>query len=207
MALVDAPSPASADADGDAGPSPRLRNLIEWAAVIIGALVVALLLKTFLFQAYYIPSPSMVPTLEEGDRIVVNKLSYKLHDVNRGDLIVFEKPEGAGEDNIKDLVKRVVALPGETVEIVDGQVYIDGRLLEEPYLAEGIASSGFTPVAPCANPATELNRCTVPEDHVFVMGDNRPVSRDSRYFGPVPEDSIVGRASLQVWPLGDIGWL
>jgi signal peptidase I len=210
--LLDDPAPTpSADepvVDEEAGPSPRLRNLIEWAAVIIGALVVALLLKTFLFQAYYIPSESMVPTLEEGDRIVVNKLSYKLHDVNRGDLVVFAKPEAAGDDDdIKDLVKRVIGLPGETVEVSDGRIYIDGRLLEEPYLAEGIATSGFTPVAPCANPATELNRCVIPEGHVFVMGDNRPVSRDSRFFGPVPEDGIVGRAAVQVWPLGDLGWL
>ena len=94
-------------------PPDRVRSIVEWVAVVVGALVVALVVKTFLFQAFYIPSASMEPTLEEGDRVLVNKLSYDLHDVNRGDIVVFEPPpDEVGPDGIKDLIKRVIGLPG-----------------------------------------------------------------------------------------------
>jgi signal peptidase I len=176
----------------------RLRSAIEWVFVIGGALVVALVIRTFLLQAFWIPTASMEETLQEGDRVLVNKLSYDLHDVNRGDIIVFERPpngsDGHPEDDIKDLIKRVVALPGETIEARDGVVYIDGRLLDEPYLADDM-------------PTNELPPTEVPEGHVFVMGDNRTNSSDSRVFGPIDEDLIVGRAWLRIWPLGDFGGL
>lgn len=172
----------------------RTRSLVEWVVVIVGALVVALLIKTFLFQAFYIPSESMEPTLMVGDRVIVNKLSYKLHDVNRGDLIVFTKPEGEGDDGVHDLIKRVIGLPGETVSARDNVLYIDGKPLEEPYLPEGTFTDNFE-----SEP--------IPEGYVFVMGDNRTDSRDARYFGPIPEDSIVGRAFFRVWPPSQIGFL
>jgi signal peptidase I len=177
----------------------RVRSAIEWVAVIVGALVVALIVKTFLFQAFYIPSASMEPTLGKGDRVLVNKLSYDVHDVNRGDIIVFElPPDKVGPDGIKDLIKRVVGLPGDVIESRDGEVYIDDELLDEPYLPDGTTT---------ANPPIE--RQTVPEDHVFVMGDNRNNSMDSRYTnrGPIPIDTIVGRAFIQVWPPTDVGGL
>ena len=109
--------------------SRSTRSAIEWVAVIVGALVVALVVKTFLVQAFYIPSESMVPTLEVGDRVLVNKLSYRSGDISRGDVVVFARPGGAGADGIKDLIKRVIALPGETVEGHDDHVYINGKLL------------------------------------------------------------------------------
>lgn len=168
-----------------------LRNAIEWIAVIAGALVVALVIKTFLFQAFYIPSESMEPTLTEGDRVLVNKLSYDLHDVNRGDVIVFERPPNEPVSEIEDLIKRVVGLPGDTVEGRDGRVYVNGTPLEEPYLPSGVLTDPFAPIE-------------VPEGHVFVMGDNRGNSRDSRVFGPISEDLIVGRAFITVWPLGRV---
>ena len=174
------------DETGADAPPSTTRTIIEWVAVIGGALAVALVIQAFLVQAFYIPSSSMEPTLEVGDRVLVNKLSYDLHDVNRGDLVVFERPDGT-EGDIKDLIKRVIGLPGETVEIRDGTVVIDGRVLDEPYLAEEEILAEFAPVE-------------VPEDHVFVMGDNRDDSRDSRIFGPIPADSIVGRAFVRVWP-------
>lgn len=183
----------------------RVRSLVEWVAVIVGALVVALVVKTFLFQAFYIPSASMEPTLEKGDRVLVNKLSYELHDVNRGDVVVFELPEGeVASDGIKDLIKRVIGLPGDTIESRDGVVYVNDRRLDEPYLPAGTrtgdAQNGN-------NPAIE--RQTVPDGTVFVMGDNRSNSHDSRYAdrGPIPIDSIVGRAFVLVWPPGDMGSL
>ncbi len=152
----------------------------------------------------------MEPTLQVGDRVLVNKLSYDFGDVGRGDLVVFNRPPSQpdGED---DLIKRVVALPGETIEIRDGQVFItvagsdEQQLLREPYLAEEIRSTGIQDNSNCVNPSPD--RCQVPDDHVFVMGDNRSGSRDSRFFGPISEDLIVGRAFLKVWPLADLGFL
>jgi len=134
----------------------------------------------------------MVPTLKVGDRVLVNKLSYKFHDVHRGDIVVFDAPPAAQAGNIKDLVKRVIGLPGETLEARDGKVYVNGRLLEEPYLPKG-------------TPTTNLPPTKVPAGSVFVMGDNRTASKDSRIFGAVKESSIVGRVFLRIWPPGSIG--
>ena len=170
----------------------RLRSVIEWVAVLGGALVVALVIKTFLFQAFYIPSSSMEPTLEVGDRVLVNKLSYRLHDVNRGDVVVFGRPESEAAADVRDLIKRVVGLPGERIEAREGVVLVDGEVLEEPYLADGAVTGDFGPEE-------------VPDGHVFVMGDNRGDSRDSRVFGAITEDSIVGRAFYRVWPPSSIG--
>lgn len=173
------------------------RNLLEWVAVIVGAVLVALLIKTFVVQAFRIPSESMVPTLEIGDRVLVNKLSYDAHGLNRGDVVVFERPPGlpSGPDDPKDLIKRVIGLPGDTVVARDGSIYIDDQRLDEPYLPENIATYNLdVPV-------------TIPEGEVWVMGDNRTNSEDSRVFGPIDDDSIVGRAFMIMWPPGRIGAL
>jgi signal peptidase I len=169
------------------------RQAIEWVLLIGAALVIALVIKTFLFQAFYIPSESMVPTLKIHDRVLVNKLSYKLHPVHRSDIVVFTKPKGE-LSNIKDLVKRVIALPGETVEGRDGHVYVDGKQLNEPYLPKGTDTQGFT-----ARP--------IPANAVWVMGDNRGQSEDSRVFGPIPKSSIVGRVFVRIWPVTRLGFL
>lgn len=177
----------------DAKAARRRRATIEWIALIGAALIIALVIKTFLFQAFYIPSESMVPTLKVGDRVLVNKLSYDLHDVNRGDIVVFKAPPEARSDGIDDLVKRVVGLPGDTVEArEDGRVYINDRLLDEPYLPEGTRTTNLPPTK-------------VPAGHLFMMGDNRAASRDSRYFGPIAEKAIIGRVFLRIWPPGSIG--
>lgn len=170
------------------------RTVVEWVLVIGGALIVALLIKAFLLQAFYIPSESMEPTLKVGDRVLVNKLSDDLGDVRRGHIIVFGRPTNEPPSEIDDLIKRVVALPGEVVEGRDGMLYIDGFPLEEPYLPAGTITQPFAPV-------------TVPEGHLFVMGDNRGDSRDSRAFGPIDAELIVGRAVVTVWPLGRVGTL
>lgn len=185
------------------GPS-RLRGVVEWVVVIVGAVVVAMVIKTFLIQAFYIPSQSMESTLDVGDRVLVNKLSYRLHDVNRGDIVVFERPEAESTDDIKDLIKRVIALPGERLVIRDDTIYIDGRRLEEPYLDPGTTTVNG-PSSPWR--CTDEEPCVVPEGQVWVMGDNRPNSRDSRYFGPIDEDDIVGRAFVRIWPLDRLGFL
>ena len=182
---------------GEASPRRReggVRNIVEWVVIIGGAFLVAFVVKTFLIQAFFIPSGSMLPTLHEDDRVLVNKLSYDLHDVNRGDLVVFERPEGQTSGQIRDLIKRVVGLPGERIESRDGRVYVDDQLLEEPYLEDGTQTTNLEPQ-------------TVPDDHVFVMGDNRDDSMDSRVFSAIDEDLIVGRAFVRVWPLPDLALL
>jgi signal peptidase I len=168
-----------------------VRSLVEWGAVIVGALIVALIIKTFLFQAFYIPSESMVPTLKVGDRVLVNKLSYEAHDVHRGDIVVFERPPTDHPDPIKDLIKRVIGLPGDELESRDGVVIVNGKRLQEPYLAAGVRTDG-------------LEKVVVPKGMIFVMGDNRGDSLDSRIFGPISQNLIVGRAFVRVYPINHI---
>lgn len=194
---------------GSAGTQPGihgpLRTILEWVAVAVGALAVALLIKAFLLQAFYIPSASMEPTLHENDRVLVNKLSYRFGDVQRGDIVVFSKPPGAG-GSIDDFIKRVIALPGETISFSGGTVFVDGRAIVEDYV-HGVRTTNGNPIPGCANEPAAADTCKVPDGMVFVMGDNRDDSADSRSFGPIDEESIVGRAFLKVWPLGDLGFL
>jgi signal peptidase I len=140
----------------------------------------------------------MAPALKPGDRVLVSKLSYRLHGVHRGDIVVFKRPPGlsravAGPE-VKDLVKRVIGLPGDTVEARDGHMIVDGRTLNEPYVPRGAVT---TPVPPTL----------LTPNHYWVMGDNRSVSEDSRYFGSISGDLIVGRVFFQVWPISHIGFI
>ena len=199
MAIEDDPvlseagrAPTAAAPKEKAKPS-GVRNVVEWVAIAGGALLIAFLIKTFLLQAFYIPSLSMDPTLKINDRVLVNKLSYDLHDVHRGDIVVFESPPDEGSST-KDLIKRVIGLPGERVESRDGRIYIDGQVLDEPYLQDHVQTGAMDAV-------------TVPVDHYWVMGDNRGNSRDSRFFGAIPESLIIGRAFIRVWPVTNLGLL
>ncbi|MDQ6799099.1 MAG: signal peptidase I [Actinomycetota bacterium] len=170
------------------------RGAVEWIVILVGALIVALVVKTFLLQAFYIPSASMEPTLKVGDRVLVNKLSYDFHDVRRGDIVVFNSPPGEDNPDIKDLIKRVIGLPNETVEGHDGRVFINGAPLKEPYLPAGTTTSSFPPEK-------------IPPGNLWVMGDNRSNSKDSRFFHTISEKLVVGRAFIRVWPLSSIGLL
>jgi len=174
--------------------SRSTRNIVEWIGIVVGALLVAVIVKTFLIQAFYIPSLSMYSTLDKGDRVLVNKVSYHLHDIHRGDVVVFKRPPGVPDTGIKDLIKRVVGLPGDTVEGHDGAVYVNGKRLVENYLDEGTVTSDFSPEK-------------IPVGDIFVMGDNRGNSEDSRVFGPIDDDLVVGRAFVRVWPLQDFDLL
>ena len=182
------------DIDGD----PRLRGrarrkrsgpavIIEWFVILALALTVALLVRATVVQTFFIPTPSMVPTLKVDDRLLVDKITLRTRDVRRGDIVVFERPATFTDTTIKDLIKRVVGLPGETLEGHDGAVWVNGKRLEEPYLVKGITTSDFAPVK-------------VAVDHYFVMGDNRPESFDSRFWGTVEREKIIGRALIRVWP-------
>lgn len=195
---------------------PRTPFWVELPGLLFTALVVAVVVKTFLVQPFYIPSESMLPTIEVNDRVMVNKLAYRFGEPEAGDVVVFLNPaltadeldetipeavirsvleavgiRVRGED---DLIKRVVATEGQTVEVKDGELVIDGASVAEPYLYPGGTVGDFGPV-------------TVPAAHVFVMGDNRNASLDSRRFGPVPVDEIVGEAMVRIWPLSRFGRL
>ncbi|HEY5110148.1 MAG TPA: signal peptidase I [Acidimicrobiales bacterium] len=201
--VTDAPDPTS-DEPGvlgeDGSKGGGYRWVIEWAVILMAVLLCTVLLRTYVVQSFYIPSPSMVPTLNVGDRIMVNKLSYDLHGVHRGDIVVFKRPPLEQQD-FPDLVKRVIGLPGESVSTQNGHVYINGKLLPEPWLAAG--SSSYTGALP-GDQHPQFNMpgpVKVPAGEYFVMGDNRTDSEDSRFFGPIQKSLIVGRAVAVVWPL------
>jgi len=183
-----------------------------WAEVpvlVVAAVVLAVLVKGFLVQAFYIPSRSMEPTLDVGDRVVVNRLSYRFGAPQRGQVVVFLRRTGDGAaapqsaltwvrralaqgfggapPGSEDLIKRVIAGPGDVVQGSQGRVWVNGRALNEPYLRKGAFTSDFGPVK-------------VPPGHYWVMGDNREDSSDSRVFGPIPHSSLVGHAVGTVWP-------
>lgn len=174
----------------------------EWILVVVIAISAAFLIRTFMFQQYYIDGPSMQTTLMPRERVLVNKMSYRLHDVNRGDVIVFDRVQGNNHD---DLIKRVIGLPGETVEIRDCVVFVDGRLLEEPYLDP--LQVAQTDLRQRCGDYVDMEPRSVPDDHVLVMGDNRVQSFDGRAFGPIPIDKIRGRAFVAIWPSSAWSWL
>ena len=188
--------PAGGMAESSGG-SRLARTIGEWVVVVVIAIAAALIIRLFLFQQYYIDGPSMESTLQPQDRVLVNKLSYRLHDVNRGDVVVFDRV--TSPDRHDDLIKRVIALPGETIEIRSCTVYVDGVRLEEPYLDDESLAQ-VDPVARCGS-HTDANATVVPPEMVYVMGDNRQQSFDSRDFGPIEIDKIRGRAFLVMWPL------
>ena len=177
------------------GPGSAARAFVDWIVVVAVALTVAFLVRGFVLAHFVVDGSSMDSTLTTGDRVFVNKLSYRLHDPRRGDVVVLHQITGRSE---RDLIKRVIALPGETIEMTDCDVRIDGRLLLEPYLDPEVVSST------CGG---DFDPVTVPDDHVFVMGDNRSGSQDSRAIGPIAEDALVGRAFVVFWPRSDWQWL
>jgi signal peptidase I len=143
---------------------------------------------------FYVGSRSMVPTLKVWDRVLIDKLAYDLEEPQRGDIVLFESPDGDKDP----LIKRVVALPGDSVELRKGELLVNGERVEESYLHR----------RPCVHgiPRTcSFGPETVPKNHVFVMGDNRANSFDSRFFGPVPEKNLIGEALFRFWPPGRLG--
>jgi len=200
----------AAERASEPGPTPvqsgRHQALVEWIVIVVVALVAALLIKTFAVQAFYIPSPSMYPTLKPGDRVLVNKLSYDFHSVHIGDIIVFRRPPKDDSPGINDLIKRVVATGGETIDVTNCNIYINGKLELQPWLPEGYQSPS-SPYCTTWPSGTYSDPFTVPKGDFFVMGDNRKDSYDSRYWGPLPGDYVVGRAFVRMWPIDRIGLL
>jgi signal peptidase I len=207
------PSAAPTDAKPD-------RFWRELPILLLASLAIAILIKTFLVQAFYIPSISMEPTLEKGDRILVCRICLHTSDIHRGDIIVFSNPNpgpgvdrgpvgamlhwlgqglGVAQPEDKDYIKRVIGLPGDVVELNQGQLYVNGEKVDEPYLDPEVDTRPFGPV-------------TVPDGMLFVLGDNRAHSGDSRFppptgLGYVPEDTVIGKAFVIVYPPSRWGWL
>jgi len=176
-----------------------LQLIREWVTVLVVALVIAITVRSLILQQFYISGPSMETTMFQDNRVLVNKLSYRLHDIYRGDVVVFDRVTVDGEVvQHDDLIKRVIGLSGETISIKDCQVFIDGKLLPEPYLNDyDLAQSSLDDR--CRVPLME--ETLIPENHLFVMGDNRPQSFDSRMFGSIEQNLVVGRAFVTIWPL------
>jgi signal peptidase I len=224
LADVATPTRLEQPAESDRADEPTRKEgaprsfLHEVPILVLIALVLAILVKTFLVQAFFIPSESMEPTLMTGDRVLVNKVVYRIGDIHRFDIIVFANPHPALEPDRgpigafvhwlgegiglarppdEDYIKRVIGLPGETVEIRDHSVYVDGKALDEPYLTSD-ARAAMVDYGPVSVPANSL----------FVLGDNRGHSGDSRFgLGFIPEDKVIGRAFVIIWPPSDLGLL
>ncbi len=165
-------------------------GFLEFLIILLVAFALVFgFVRPFVVEAFYIPSESMVPTLEVGDRVFVNKFVYRFSQPERGDIVVFRSLEGGQEE----LIKRVVGIPGDTVEVRDGVLFVNGERWQEPYVSDRFPDSSF------------YGPTEIPEGRVFVMGDNRPNSRDSRFFGPVPiEENVEGEAFVVFWPPSEI---
>ncbi|GAX41361.1 signal peptidase I [Tolypothrix sp. NIES-4075] len=186
-------TPHESDAKQTSASSKVWRIWQENLTLVAIALCLALFIRTFIAEPRYIPSDSMLPTLYTGDRLVVEKISYKFHPPKTGDIIVFQPPlelQRRGYPKDQAFIKRVIGEPGEVITVVKGKVYLNGQPLQEDYIAEP-ANQPFPPV-------------TVPEDEFFVMGDNRNDSNDSRYWGFLPRKNIIGKAIFRFWPLNRI---
>ncbi|HVB06517.1 MAG TPA: signal peptidase I [Acidimicrobiales bacterium] len=183
-----------ADAAGESSRRRHSRRRVasEWGVVLIAALLLAFVIRTFAVQAFFIPSASMEPTLNIGDRILVDKAFFDYHHLQRGDIIVFTQPPrdtcGSSET---DLVKRVIGLPGQTIRSQGNSIYVDGKRISEPYLPRD------DPLGP-----VRITPQKIKPDNFYVLGDNRAISCDSRYWGTVVGDTIVGKVDLRWWHNG-----
>jgi len=211
--------PPSDQDDEDAGkkqPGP-LAVVRETVVLVALAILLAVVFKTFLVAAFYIPSGSMESTLNVSDRVLVEKVSYRFGDVQNGDVVVFVHddlglaPSGSSNPiarffsslgqaiglvppSDRDFIKRVVGVPGDEITCPDGRLVRNGELVDEPYLDPGVTTEGCKPL-------------TVAAGKLYVMGDNRTNSQDSRSFGVIDRSDVVGRAFVRIWPLTHVGWL
>jgi signal peptidase I len=192
MAMVPEP-PASTDPNNgnlNERPSPGPPSSLGlWLRDLVFSALASILIITFLYQPVRVEGTSMLPRLEDRDRLFINKFVYHIEAINRGDVVVFRYPE----DEEKSYIKRVIGLPGDRLQIVEGQVFINGHPISEPYVPEGYRDD------------RSYDEITIPPDHYYMMGDHRLVSQDSRVFGPVARELIYGKAVFVYWPQKDAG--
>lgn len=167
----------------------------EWTKALLIAAALVILIRWFIFAPFIVDGPSMEPNFHTGERLIVNKIIYTIRHPERGEVVVFHAPSGV------DYIKRVIALPGEKIKIQNNKLFINGEELNEPYIQEAIDEK--SKLGKSYN--TDFQETTVSEGTVFVMGDNRLNSTDSRAIGPVTYDKIVGRADVRFWPLSKTG--
>jgi signal peptidase I len=175
----------------------RRRVLVEWLTIIVLAAAASLLLRAFVFQTFFIPSGSMNPTLWKGDRILVDKLSVRFGTINVGDIVVFKAPPAVRtncSDAVADLVKRVIGVPGDRLTSKGNTIYVNGTALKERW-------SHYEPLGGA------IGHVTVPSGDYFVMGDNHSDSCDSRSWGFVPRQNVIGKVFLVMWPFGHFRWI
>ena len=165
-------------------------GVVEYVVILLISFALVFgFVRPFVMEAFWIPSGSMIPTLQVNDRVLGNKFIYRFTEPERGDVVVFESVESSDQD----LIKRVVGLPGDEIAVRSGKLFVNGEPQKEPYTNTKLPDRSF------------FARTKVPKDHVFVMGDNRANSADSRVFGPLPEKNIEGEAFLRFWPPDRIG--
>lgn len=190
--IAERKSAASTSAAETAGGWRKL--LSENVRLVAVALAIALSVRFFIAEPRYIPSPSMVPTLEVGDRLLVEKISYRMRSPQPGEIVVFEPPpqlQSYGYSAKQAFIKRVIGLPGQSVKVTNGRVFVNGAPLDEPYILEA--------------PNYEMPQVKVPADSLFMMGDNRNDSNDSHVWGFLPKENAIGRAVFRFWPLEKAG--
>ncbi len=185
-----APEPQPDIAPAPAAPSERIAiGVYLWIRDVLISVAVSILIIMFLYQPVRVEGTSMLPRLEDSDRLFINKFVYHFEDIHRDDVVVFHYPR----DPEKSYIKRVIAIPGDRLRIDHGRVYLNGKLLHEPYVPEKYRDTRSMP------------EMVIPEDEYFMMGDHRSISSDSREFGPVDRDLIYGKAVFVYWPTRDAG--
>ncbi|PSL40853.1 signal peptidase I [Salsuginibacillus halophilus] len=180
--------------------NPVMKEIFSWIKVFVIVGLVVILLRMFVMGNYEVHGESMQPSFEDGERVIIDKLSFHFRDPDRFETVVFELDDG------RELIKRVIGLPGDRIEFVDDELYVNGEAVEEPYLEtdeDGInTSTGTMNTEQIPDGAAD-----VPEGHYFTLGDHRGNSLDSRNLGFIPRDQVVGGAALRYWPIGEFTWI
>lgn len=177
----------------------KKNELIEWIKTLVIAVILAVVIRTFFFAPIVVDGKSMMPTLHDQNRMIVNKIATRIGDIHRFDIIVFH----ATED--KDYIKRVIGLPGDHIEYKNDTLYINGKAYDEPYLDKYKQNLVDGPLTEPFKLEDIIGQPTVPEGELFVLGDNRRFSKDSRHIGTIPIEEVMGKTSFVFWPLSDFG--
>lgn len=185
------------------------KEIVEWIKALAIAVLLVFVIRTFLFSPFIVEGPSMEPNFETAERLIVNKILYKIREPHRGEVVVFHVP-----DQGRDFIKRVIGLPGDTIKVDGDDVYVNGEKIDEPYIKEAVEAAHAqgilynNNVAATSNfPNEKVTESTVPEGKIFAMGDHRNNSQDSRDIGFVSEDELIGRADVIFWPLNKLSFI